>query len=119
MPLTRWRPEDRNRQQDPNVTHHNSHSLSGGPRTSLISMYKYSSPRKPLTFWRAEDKRRQYGPNPGHHTHSLQCRGHALSTWSICGTPGKPLTCWTGGTVVVSKYQLQVTKEATHSLECQ
>src|SRR6266404_4486911 len=58
-----------------------------------------SSPQKPLTLWRAKDRHHQQGPNPAHH------RSHSL--------PGEPRTG------IVSRVQIQLTTEATHSLESQ
>src|SRR6266404_5908289 len=60
---------------------------------------KSSSPQKPLTLWRARDRCHQQGQNPAHHgSHSH---------------PGG----WRTG--IVSKVKIQLTTEATHSLESQ
>src|SRR6266404_1960722 len=60
---------------------------------------KSSSPQKPLTYWRAKDRHHQQGQNPAHHiSHSL---------------PEEPRTG------VVSRVEIQLTTEATHSLESQ
>src|SRR6266404_4811374 len=121
-PLTNWRAKDRHCQQGPNPAHHRSHSLPGEPRTGIVSRdqiqltmeathslesqgqalsagTKSSSPQKPLTPWRAKDRHCQQGPNPAHH------RSHSLS--------GEPRT------VIVSRDQIQLTMEGTHSLESQ
>src|SRR6267378_2534917 len=121
-PLTNWRAKDRCCQQGPNPAHHGSHSLSGKPRTGVVSRVqiqltmeathklesqgqvlsagsKSSSPWKPLTFWRAKDRCCQQGPNPAHHGSHSQT--------------GEPRTG------VVSRVQIQLTMEATHFLESQ
>src|SRR6266404_2518053 len=77
-PLTSWRSQDRGHQQGQNPAQHRSHSLSGEPRTGVISRVKIqliteathelegreqsssagsksSSPQKPLTNWKGED----------------------------------------------------------------
>ncbi len=48
-PLTFWRAEDRCCEQVPNPVHHRSHSLTGEPRTGIVSRVQSSSPQKPLT----------------------------------------------------------------------
>src|SRR5712664_1637575 len=58
-----------------------------------------SSPRKSLTNWRVKDRLHQQGSNPAHH------RIHSLSGESRTG--------------VVSIVKIQLTMEATHSLESQ
>src|SRR6267378_1011830 len=121
-PLTSWRAKDMCRQQGSNPAHHRSHSLPGEPRTHIISRVqiqltteathilenrghtlsagsKSSSPWKPLTNWRTKDTYCQQGPNPAHH------RSHSH--------PEEPRTG------VVSRVQIQLTTEATHSLESQ
>src|SRR6266404_542006 len=83
-PLTFWRGKDKCHQQGQNPAHHGSHSLSGEPRTGIISRVKIqltmkathqlerqgqalsaglksSSPQKPLTNWRAKDRHCQQG----------------------------------------------------------
>src|SRR6266404_5605631 len=75
-----------------------THSLeSQGQVLSIAS--KSSSPQKPLTHWRAKDRHHQQDPNPAHH------RNHAQT--------GKPRTD------IISSTQIQLTTEATHSLESQ
>ncbi|KAH8991821.1 hypothetical protein EDB86DRAFT_2830720, partial [Lactarius hatsudake] len=120
QPLTLWRAEDRRRQQPSNTASHGSHSLSGEPRTGVVSSlqtqrataathflesrgqassagFKHSEPRQPLTLWRAEDRRRQQPSNKASHgSHSL---------------PGEPRTG------VVSSLQTQRATAATHFLE--
>src|SRR6266702_4133605 len=82
QPLTSWRAEDSRRQQARNVVSHRSHSLTGEPRTAVVSrletqrataathrlksrgqpssaVSKHCEPPQPLTNWRAEDSRRQ------------------------------------------------------------
>src|SRR6267378_2994546 len=121
-PLTYWRAKDRHCQQGQNPAHHGSHSQTGEPRTGIVSRVKIqltmeathrlesqgqalsagsksSSPWKPLTSWRAKDRHCQQGPNPAHHgSHS---------------PTGEPRTG------IVSRDQIQLTTEATHSLESQ
>jgi len=63
----------------------------------LLAGFKSSSPQKPLTTWRAKDRCHQQGQNPAHH------RSHSQT--------GDPRTG------VVSRVQIQLTTEATHSLE--
>src|SRR6266404_2699105 len=94
-PLTFWRAKDRCCQQSPNPPHHGSHSLSGEPRTGIVSRVqiqpitkathflesqgqvssagsKSSSLWKTLTFWRAKDRYCKQCPNPAHNrSHSL------------------------------------------------
>ncbi len=96
---TDWRAKDRHCEQGPNPAHHASHSLSGEPKTGVISRVqiqltmeathilesqrqalsaepKSSSPQKPLTNWRAKDRHRQQHPNPAHHrSHSPTASG--------------------------------------------
>ncbi|KAH8979664.1 hypothetical protein EDB86DRAFT_3248286 [Lactarius hatsudake] len=120
QPLTNWRAEDRRRQQASNTPSHGSHSLSGEPRTGVVSRlqtqrataathslesrgqpssagFKHSEPRQPLTNWRAEDRRRQQASNtPSHGSHSRT---------------GEPRTG------VVSRLQTQRATAATHELE--
>src|SRR6266404_5985568 len=105
-----------------NSAHHKSHSLSGEPRTCIISRVeiqltteathflegqghmssaglKSRSPQKPLTIWKAKDRHCQQGQNPGHHgSHSL---------------PGEPRTD------IISRVKIQFTTRATHSLKSQ
>ncbi|KAH9054855.1 hypothetical protein EDB87DRAFT_1824953 [Lactarius vividus] len=120
QPLTNWRAEDRRRQQAGNRASHGSHSLSGEPRTGVVSRletqrataathflesrgqassagWKHSEPRQPLTLWRAEDRRRQQAGNTashGSHSHT-----------------GEPRTG------VVSRLETQRATAATHILE--
>src|SRR6266702_120004 len=120
QPLTDWRAEDRRRQQPSNAASHSSHSLSGEPRTGVVSSlqtqrataathglesrgqassaaFKRSEPRQPLTCWRAEDRRRQQPSNPASHgSHSRT---------------GEPRTG------VASKLKTQRATAATHQLE--
>jgi len=105
-----------------NPAHDRSHSQPGKPRTGIISRVqiqftmeathilesrrqvwsaelKCRSPQKPLTSWRAKDRCHQQGPNVAHHgSHSL---------------PEEPRTG------IVSKFQIQLTTEATHFLVSQ
>ncbi|KAH9051713.1 hypothetical protein EDB87DRAFT_1582210 [Lactarius vividus] len=120
QPLTSWRAEDRRRQQVGNTASHGSHSLSGEPRTGVVSRletkqataathflesrgqassagWKHSEPRQPLTLWRAEDRRRQQAGNTASHV------SHSLS--------GEPRTG------VVSKLETQRATAATHFLK--
>src|SRR6266702_1461306 len=107
------------RQQPSNAASHGSHSLSGEPRTGVVSSrqtqrataathflesrgqassaaFKRSEPRQPLTNWRAEDRRRQRPSNAASHgSHSL---------------PGEPRIG------VVSSLQTQRATAATHFL---
>src|SRR6266702_2462862 len=120
QPLTFWRAEDRHRQWTRNAATHGSHSLSGEPRTGVVSRLemqprtaathvlesrgqassvglKRSHAWQPLTNWRAEDKRRQQARNAathGSHSH-----------------PGEPRTG------VVSGIETQPPTAATHNLE--
>ncbi len=121
-PRTNWKAKDRHHQQHPNSAHHRSHSLSGEPRTGIVSSSqiqltmeathplesqgqassarsKSSSQQKPLTNWRAKDGHHQKHPNPAHH------RTHSQT--------GEPRTG------IVSSVQIQLTTEATHSLQSQ
>src|SRR6266404_78151 len=121
-PLTPWRAKNRHCQQGPNLSHHRSHSLPGEPRTGIISRVKIqltmeathflesqgqvlsagsksNSPWKPLTPWRANDRHCEQSPNPAHHGNHSQA--------------GEPRTG------IVSRVKLQLTTEATHSLESQ
>ncbi len=66
---------------------------------ALLAGSKSNSPQKPLTLWRAKDRCHQQGPNPAHH------RSHSH--------PEEPRTG------IVSRVQIQITTEATHSLESQ
>ncbi len=121
-PLTFWRAKDRYCQQGPNPAHYQSHSLSGEPRTGVISRvqiqltteathflesqeqalsagFKSSPPQKLLTNWRAKDGCHQQGPNPAHHgSHSH---------------PGEPRKG------IISRVQIDLTMEDTHVLESQ
>src|SRR6267378_159756 len=121
-PLTFWRTKNRHCQQGQNPAHHGSHSLSGEPRTGIVSRVKIqltmeathllesqgqalsagsksSSPWKPLTCWRAKDRHCEQCQNPAHHgSHSLD---------------GEPMTG------IVSRLKIQLTMEATHVLESQ
>src|SRR6266403_2029764 len=98
-PLTPWRAKDRCCQQGPNPAHHGSHSLSGEPRTCIISRVQIQ-----LTM---------------EATHSLESQGQVLSTGSKSSSPQKPLTGWRPRTGIVSRVQIQFTREATHILESQ
>ncbi len=121
-PLTSWRAEDRHCQQGQNLTHHGSHSLSGEPRTGVISRVQIqltmeathilesrgqvssaqsesNSPWKPLTFWRAKGRRCQQGQNPAYHG------SHSLSEEPRTG--------------VINRVKIQLTTEATHLLKSQ
>ncbi len=121
-PLTFWRDKDRHHQQGPNPVHHRSHSHSGEARTSAVNRVKIqltmetthflerqgqvlsagsksSSTWKPLTNWRGKDRHHQQGTNLAHH------RSHSHS--------GEPRTS------VISRVKIQLTTEATHSLESQ
>jgi len=120
--LTCWRANDRHHQQGAYPAHHRSHSQTGEVRRGIISKVKIqlttkathilesqgqallagsksSSPWKPLTDWRGKDRDCQQGPNQVHH------KSHSH--------PGKPRTG------IVSRVQIQLATEATHSLESQ
>jgi len=122
-PLTCWRAEDRCCQQGQNPAYHERHSQTGEQRTGVISRVeiwltmeathllesqgqvlsagsKSSSPWKPLTNWRAEDRCCQQGQNPAHHGSHSHPGG-----WRRTG--------------IVSRVKIQLTTEATHSLESQ
>ncbi len=60
---------------------------------------KSRSPQKPLTYWRTKDRHCEQGQNPAHH------RSHSL--------PGEPRTG------IISRFKIQFTTEATHSLKSQ
>src|SRR6266702_284318 len=119
QPLTNWRAEDRHRQRARNVATHGSHSLTGEPRTGVVSGLetqprmaathflesrgqassagsKRSHARQPLTDWRAEDSPRQrVGTQPRMAaTHKLESRGQALSAGLKRSHPRQPLTSW-------------------------
>src|SRR6266404_5778906 len=64
---------------------------------ALSAGSKSSSPWKPLTSWRAKDRHCQQGQNPAHHKSYLPT--------------GEPRTG------IVSRVKIQLTMEATHSLE--
>jgi len=119
-PLTNWTGGDRCHQQDRNPAHHRSHSHPEEARIvisrvkiqltkathqlesrgqALSAGSKSSSPWKPLTSWRAKDRCCQQVQNLAYH------RTHSLS--------GEPRTG------VVSRVEIQLTMEATHSLESQ
>ncbi len=114
-PLTLWRAKDRHCQQGQNPAHHGSHSLSGEPRTAVVSRVEIQLTT--LTNWTAEDSCHQQGQNLAHHgshsrsgqtrtaiisrvkirltteaTHKLQSRGQALSARLKSSSPQKPLT---------------------------
>src|SRR6266702_2920872 len=120
QPLTIWRAEDRRRQRARNAATHGSHSLSGEPRTGVVSELetqprtaathklesrgqassaglKRSHARQPLTDWRAEDRRRQRVRN------AATNGSHSLS--------GEPRIG------VVSWLETQLRMAATHFLE--
>src|SRR6266404_6372862 len=69
----------------------------GNQGQELSAGYKSSPPWKPLTDWRAKDTHCQQGQNPAHHR--------------SCSLPRWPRTC--------IGVQIQLTTEATHSLESQ
>src|SRR6266404_3152386 len=73
-PLTSWRAEDGCHQQGPNLAHHQSHSLSGEPRTGIISRVQIQLTTKA--------------------THQLESQGQALLAGSTSSSPPKPLTAW-------------------------
>src|SRR6266404_1586920 len=121
-PLTSWRAKDVHRQQGQNPAHHRTHSLTGEPRTCIMSRVKIqlttepthqlesqghvssagsksSSPQNPLTDWRAKDRHHQQGQNPAHH------RTHSPTEEPRTG--------------VVSRVKIQLTTEPTHILESQ
>src|SRR6266404_3588969 len=60
---------------------------------------KSTSPQKPLTYWRAKDRHHQQGQNPAHH-----------------GSHSQTEEVRTG---IISRFQIQLTTEATHVLESQ
>ncbi|KAH9000679.1 hypothetical protein EDB86DRAFT_3242436 [Lactarius hatsudake] len=120
QPLTAWRAEDRRRQQARNAARHRSHSLSGEPRTRVVSRLetqrgivathqlegrgqassagsKRSEVSESLTNWRAVDRRRQQA------RHATRHRGHSRT--------GDPRTG------VVSRFKTQQGIAATHELE--
>src|SRR6266404_4460122 len=122
MPLTFWRAKDRCCEQAQNAAHHGSHSRPGEPRTDVISRVKMQLTTEA--------------------THKLESQGQALSAWSKCSSPQRPLTIWrakdrcckqgrnpahhrsylqTGETRtgVMSRVKTQLTTEATHILESQ
>src|SRR6266404_5120198 len=75
-----------------------THQLESQGQSSSAGL-KSSSPWKPLTVWRAKDRHHQQGPNSAHHgSNSL---------------PGEPRTG------LVSRAKIQLTIEASHSLESQ
>ena len=94
QPLTSWRAKDRHCQQARNTVRHHSHSLSGEPRTGIVSRletqqgttatcilksqgqafsagYKHSKAPQLLTYWRAKDRHCQQTRNIAtHHSYS-------------------------------------------------
>ncbi len=120
-PLTSWTGEDSGHQQGPNPAHHRSHSPAGQVRTGIISRVQIqltteathwldrlgqgssacskSSSQKSVTGWTGEDWGHQESQNPAHHKSNL--------------LPGEARTG------VVSRVEIQLTTEATHSLESQ
>ena len=74
-----------------------THQLDRQVLASLAGS-KSSSPQKPLTNWRGKDRSCQPGPNLAH-------RGHSH--------PGQARTG------IISRVQIQLTKEATHQLDRQ
>src|SRR6266702_2678802 len=120
QPLTLWRAEDSRRQQPSNPVSHGSHSLTGEPRTAIVSSFetqrataathflerrgyassaafKQNEPRQPLTDWKAKDRRRQQPSNPASH-----------GSYSLSGEPK---------TDVISSIETQRAMAATHILE--
>src|SRR6266702_2194266 len=120
QPLTLWRAEDSRRQQARKTARHSSDSLSGEPRTVIVSRLekqrgtaathalesrgqpssagsKPSEAPHPLTYWRAENSCRQQAQNPARH------RSHSRA--------GEPRTA------VVSRLKTQRGIAATHDLE--
>src|SRR6266404_830737 len=117
MPLTFWRAKDRCCEQAQNAAHHRSHSLPGEPRTGVVSRVKMQLTTEA--------------------THKLESQGQALSAWSKCSSPQRPLTIWRAkdrcckqgqyaahhrsyslpGEArkgIVSRVEIQLTTEATH-----
>src|SRR6266702_639627 len=74
QPLTNWRADDSHRQQARNPASHHSHSLSGEPRTAVVS--------------RLETQRVTAA------THSLESRGQPSSAGSKRTEALQPLTSW-------------------------
>src|SRR6266404_1441043 len=98
-PLTGWRAKDRHCQQGQNPAHHGSHSLTGEPRTGIVSRVKIQ-----LTM---------------EATHRLESRGQALSAGSKSSLPQKPLTSWRAKDRCLQQVKIHLTTEATHKLESQ
>src|SRR6266404_2655472 len=71
-PLTIWRAKDRHCQQGQNPGHHRSYTLSGEPRTDVISRVKIHLTTEA--------------------THILESQGQASSAGSKSSSPWKPLT---------------------------
>src|SRR6266404_5130502 len=96
-PLTNWRAKNRCHEQGPNVPHHRSHSQTGEPRTSTVSMLHV-----------------QFTTNA---THRLKSQGQAspagVAHHESHSLPGGPRTG------AVSRIKIQLTTEATHSLKKQ
>ncbi len=144
-PLTCWKAKDRHCQQGQNLVHHRSHSLSGEPRTGIVSRVKIqlttkathplqaplaglksSSLWKPLTIWRAKDMHCQQGPNTAYQG-SRERQGHTQATkkrypryprvYPCLSLQGSHSPSGEPRTCIISRVKRQLTTEATHQLE--
>jgi len=77
-PLTLWIAEDTHREQGRNVARHGNHSLSGEPRTGILSKVYMQFIKEVTHSLRAKDGSREQGTNAAHHgtAYQLDKRGH-------------------------------------------
>jgi len=117
-PLTLWRAKDRCLQQGQNPAHHRSHSLPGEPRTGVMSRVQMHLTTEATHFLESRGQASSGGTKCSHHrSHSLP--GWVSSARTNSAHHGNHSHSGEQRTGVMSRDKIQLTTEATHSLESQ